>query len=683
MKAVRFLALLVLGLAVGAEALAAVPEQSAVVTWQTELQAASRLVDNDANAALREVERLERGLPASVSPADQVRLTNLRARAEGYLGYTEAAAGHAREALAMAERARDSEGQAEAHLNNALLAIHLADLGPMRDEAVRAAELLGGANRPDLMVEALVRQGMFLIRQRKIDEGVTLCLQSMDIAQRAAQPEAFVLAHHCMAVSYGLSGNLAKETIHYQAMRDNARRADSRLQEGIALLGLANGELSEGDRAAGKRLIGDAIGMFREVGAVFALAQANVLLARSLQQQGELAGALLYAERGLEIYERRRNRLGMWWSQRQCGEILMAQGKLVAAREFAEKGLALAREIGLSDYVSQSQLRLATVYAAQGDFRQAYRAQDEAARIATATSREQVGKRIGELAERFQNDSRQRKIDELALHGERQAARQRWLGSALALSLVLLALCAYLFLYQRRTTRVERELNARLEETGDMLRALAARRESAREEERGRIARELHDELGQRLTALRLKINLQAATGVSTDAGRGELLDMVDNTIRIVRNVSSLLRPAVLDLGIAAALEWLAGEFRRNTGIPCQLDLPAGEVTLPPGQAIALFRIAQESLTNVGRYAAAGEVHITFRCEGENYILEVRDDGVGFTPDQAPRPKSFGLIGIRERALAAGGDAVVLSAPAQGTTIRVTLPVNDENQEER
>ncbi|MGV2289371.1 PAS domain S-box protein [Trinickia sp. YCB016] len=218
----------------------------------------------------------------------------------------------------------------------------------------------------------------------------------------------------------------------------------------------------------------------------------------------------------------------------------------------------------------------------------------------------------------------------------------------------------------------------RLRESYELLRELASRRETAREDERKRIARELHDELGQHLTALRL-----GASAVRMQFGQDNpalaehmqtMLALTDETMQVVRDVVASLRPAVLDAGIGAALEWLAAEFSRNARIPCRLCAPQTSVVLSEERATALFRIVQEALTNVARHADATEVCITLERRGGECFLEVRDDGRGFDPE-APHRKSFGLAGMKERVLMLGGEIAVVSSPNRGTAINVRVPV--------
>ena len=217
----------------------------------------------------------------------------------------------------------------------------------------------------------------------------------------------------------------------------------------------------------------------------------------------------------------------------------------------------------------------------------------------------------------------------------------------------------------------------RLQDSYDLLQDITSRRETAREDERKRIAREIHDELGQNLTALRMGISslrLEFGSGNEALTGRiQELMQLADRTLRVVREVATALRPTALDAGLAAGLEWLASEFERHTGLPCQLAMPAQPLGLDDARATALFRIVQESLTNVARHAAARSASVRLARDGDAWLVEVRDDGRGFDPATAGG-KSLGLVGMRERALMLGGDLRIASVPGEGTSITVRMP---------
>ncbi|SAL70968.1 multi-sensor signal transduction histidine kinase [Caballeronia udeis] len=222
-----------------------------------------------------------------------------------------------------------------------------------------------------------------------------------------------------------------------------------------------------------------------------------------------------------------------------------------------------------------------------------------------------------------------------------------------------------------------KEAEQRLFESYELLRELTSQRETAREEERKRIAREMHDELGQQLTALRMGVStLRLRFGHDNpDLGQHvqRILLLSDKTMQSLRDVVTSLRPAVLDAGIAAALEWLAAEFSRNGQTTCHLSVPEESPELAEERAIAMFRIVQEALTNVTRHADAHQVFITLKQTADDCLLEVRDDGRGFDPVAIPR-KSFGLAGMKERVLMLGGALDVASSPGYGTSIKVRVP---------
>jgi PAS domain S-box-containing protein len=224
-----------------------------------------------------------------------------------------------------------------------------------------------------------------------------------------------------------------------------------------------------------------------------------------------------------------------------------------------------------------------------------------------------------------------------------------------------------------------KETEQRLEESYEQLRELTTRREEAREEERKRVARDIHDELGQLLTALRMDVSLlRIRFGQDNPQLAGQvqnIMERVDATIQVVRNVAAKLRPAVLDMGIVSAMEWQAGEFTRRSGVRCGLRIEEDEVYLDEERATALFRIVQESLTNIARHAQAENVDISLRREGGDYLLEVRDDGRGFDP-AGLKKKTFGVMGMRERVLMLQGDMEIDSSPGGGTRIAVRIPVH-------
>jgi PAS domain S-box-containing protein len=213
------------------------------------------------------------------------------------------------------------------------------------------------------------------------------------------------------------------------------------------------------------------------------------------------------------------------------------------------------------------------------------------------------------------------------------------------------------------------------------LRALAARLSDIREEERRVIARELHDQVGQALTALKLDLGwLLGQVGPAASAPVLERLagmeELCDTTLDTTRRISATLRPAILDdLGLPAAIHWQAREFSQRTGVSTDVRVPSDAGSLAPAVALTLFRILQEALTNVARHAAARHVTIGLELGEAAAVLTIVDDGRGIEPDVGKRATSLGLLGMRERALAIGGTLTLAGAPGRGTTVTVSAPL--------
>jgi PAS domain S-box-containing protein len=212
------------------------------------------------------------------------------------------------------------------------------------------------------------------------------------------------------------------------------------------------------------------------------------------------------------------------------------------------------------------------------------------------------------------------------------------------------------------------------------LRALGARLADVREEERRDIARELHDQVGQALTVLKLDVAWlrgHVGGGGPEVAARLERMDgVLHQTLETTRRISAALRPAILDeLGLAAAIRGQAREFEERTGVPCDVRVPADGAAIPPATALTLFRILQEALTNVARHAEAHHVAIALELRGDDARLTVSDDGKGIDAGALGRPTSLGLVGMRERALAIAGTIAVAGAPGRGTSVTVTAPL--------
>lgn len=224
-----------------------------------------------------------------------------------------------------------------------------------------------------------------------------------------------------------------------------------------------------------------------------------------------------------------------------------------------------------------------------------------------------------------------------------------------------------------------------LENSRAELRALSARLQSVREEERKRVAREIHDELGQVLTGLKIDV-VSLAKKMSEANAKNDWEQMKDRThsianlintaIQTVRKISTELRPGLLDaVGLTAAIDWQAKEFEKRTGIKCSLKFPRENIVLDQNRSIAIFRIFQEILTNVTRHSQATEVTVDIEEKGAELFLEAMDNGRGITASEFSNPKSLGLLGMRERALLLGGEVSIRGVQGKGTIVIVRIPM--------
>ncbi len=217
-------------------------------------------------------------------------------------------------------------------------------------------------------------------------------------------------------------------------------------------------------------------------------------------------------------------------------------------------------------------------------------------------------------------------------------------------------------------------------EANTTLRNLSAHLQTIREEERSSISRELHDELGQQLTALKMDMVWLGKKLKDSDITLQEKIAesgaLVDDTVKTIRRINTELRPGILDdLGLFAALEWQANEFSKRTGVICHLQLCEDEPQLDKNISINVFRIFQETLTNITKHANATEVFAELKTDGENLVMTIRDNGLGFDAEEVKEKKSFGLLGMKERAIAMNGEIKVVSEKGKGTGIQLLLPI--------
>lgn len=210
------------------------------------------------------------------------------------------------------------------------------------------------------------------------------------------------------------------------------------------------------------------------------------------------------------------------------------------------------------------------------------------------------------------------------------------------------------------------------------VRSLVSHLQTARESERSMLARDIHDELGQKLTAVKIDLSLlekQFARKDSTaQATLQSVIQTIDEAIHFVREIATELHPAILDeLGLCAAVEWAVDEFEKHCGIACHLSRQIDERRLSKEQTVAAFRILQESLTNVARHSKATEVSVELHSDAHGALLEISDNGVGMVAPPTDPTKHFGVLSMRERALSVGANLTIDGAPGKGVTVRLEI----------
>jgi signal transduction histidine kinase len=222
-----------------------------------------------------------------------------------------------------------------------------------------------------------------------------------------------------------------------------------------------------------------------------------------------------------------------------------------------------------------------------------------------------------------------------------------------------------------------------LKESYKQLRNLTGHLQSVREEERARIARDIHDELGQLMTALKIDLTwLNSRPHKDQEAFPEKIkamIELIETGNKTIQRISSELRPSMLDdLGLAAAIEWQAGEFQKRTGIECEVKMIPEDLVLDKELATNIFRIFQEAITNVVRHADATRVEVNLKADSSDIELVIKDNGKGISQEQISSPYSFGLVSMRERVFPWNGRVEISGKENKGTTLKVNIPINSE-----
>jgi len=448
-------------------------------TWRAEAARVRHLADNDAPAAYRDAQRLQATLPTRASPADRARALNLLSRLETYLGLTEPAATHAREAFELAATNGDRVGQAESDLNVALNSINQGRLDEMVTATQNSVSILEGVNRPDLLGEALLRSTGMYRRFEQYDESVAVAVQAMEMARRSKNPLALTYAHQGLAIAYDQSYRFAEAREEYSQMRSAARAADSRLMEAFAVTGLAGWNSETGNLQQAEALTREAITMFAEIGVPFARSYGLYGLADLLVKQGRQQEALEAIDGALEIYGQYPNRISEWYALNLRSTVYQALHKSELSEADADRAYAIAKELNMPLYLSGSATRRAALAAARGRYERAYALSLEASEMLAKSARDKAGPRLVQLISRYESENKQREIEALTRRSELQSAQlqrrelqQRLLWSMLGGVVITLAIGG-VFLFRLRSSQHQLQgVNLQLQRSEDAVRVL-------------------------------------------------------------------------------------------------------------------------------------------------------------------------------------------------------------------
>ncbi len=447
--------------------------------WRAEASRVRLLAENDVPKALAEAQQLKAALPADATAADRARALNVLARAETYMGLTEAAARHADEAFALAQANGDRIGQAEADLSTSLNSINRGRLDDLVKATQRSVVSLEGVDRPELLAEAMLRLAVMYRRFEQLDECVAVALQTMEIARRSQHPLALVYAHQAMAMAFGQTADDRRNYDNHAQVREYARRVPTRMSEAFAVAGMAGHALKIGQIEQAEHLAREALAIHREVGAPFAIAFGLHGLADVLAAQGRRREAINLLDDAADLFDRYPNRIGKWFVVNSRSMNHQALGDTASAQADALAGYALAKDLGHPVYLSGSATRMAAIAAAAGDHKRAYELATEASELTAKAARDKSGARMLQLTQRYETESKQRAIDQLTRQSEQQQAQlrqrelqQRWLWTLLAAVGLALAGAA---LHVRRTRQAHRQLqqlNLQLQHSENAVRAL-------------------------------------------------------------------------------------------------------------------------------------------------------------------------------------------------------------------
>ncbi|MDD2864649.1 MAG: ATP-binding protein [Methylococcales bacterium] len=439
--------------------------------WRNQITQTRVLAENHVAAAYTQAKELQKNFPANATPIDQAKILNVLARIELYAGLTDFSMDHAEQAFELAKLHDDKVGQVEADMTTALAAINQGDIDKQNRVVMHSMTIVNEIDRPDLFAEVMLRTSMMYRRMEQYEQGIEIAVQAMEIAKQNNNPFAMSYACYALAAAYDIGDRFENALSMYEQMRVHAIEAHSKMLETDAMVGIGRMTFRLGNIADGERILYEAVASYRSIDAPFYLGHVLVGITEILHQTGRTAETVPIMDEVVKLYEDGHVDIALWWALKFRGTYYQALGKTTLANKDAQHGYQLAKEIGYPYYLNQSARQMAAIMAIQGHYKEAYQLNVEANETAEKSTKEKLNTRMLELAQRYETESKQRKINELNRLNDVQEhelkqheLHHRWLGTLLASCGVIMSLSLFFMVRLRRSKEKIALLNVTLEQ---------------------------------------------------------------------------------------------------------------------------------------------------------------------------------------------------------------------------